>query len=399
MKLKKRLSSLKELLINIIRNRGISVGTLISYKDFPHSNISNYKILSEQSNELFFAPPVFEYTENSSSFHTGNELTQYALEIRNAAVFGSSNIIKINKNILYDLPSLDKAKKYRYTDSKILRIYSNKVFFWKCKKTKLDKAIWMGGNYSWNYYHLLYEFAIKFQKLDKLNIPTDYPVLIDEVCFKVPQYNELINIVNKKNYTLIPAKAEYRYQIKDLIFISCPNFIPPNFRNDNLITADDMQFDFSALNTLRDSLLKHISDRKFPKRIFLSRKNASTRRTFNEPEIMDFFLPKLGFETVYPEQLSFTEQISLFHQAEYIAGGSGAAFTNLLFCTEGCKVIIFSKYNIPFSGFSSIGQVSKADIRYIIEKKIEQNDDVQLHEKFNVNLNSLEEKLKQWNWM
>lgn len=76
----------------------------------------------------------------------------------------------------------------------------------------------------------------------------------------------------------------------------------------------------------------------FPKRIFISRSNASKRRLLNEDEIFDF-LHSYGFEKNVLEKLSFIEQILLFKGAEVIVGPHGAGFTNLLFCQENNLII------------------------------------------------------------
>lgn len=123
---------------------------------------------------------------------------------------------------------------------------------------------------------------------------------------------------------------------------------------------------------------------------------ASGRRKFNEAEVIDV-LQNFGFETVFPEELSFSEQISLFSHADFIIGGSGAAFTNLLFCNTSCKVIIFAKNTLPFSGFSTIASFVGFDLVYLTESSSygEKNDN--LHDSFVINTNKLIELIKTLN--
>ena len=71
---------------------------------------------------------------------------------------------------------------------------------------------------------------------------------------------------------------------------------------------------------------------------------TSGRRPFNEKECIAC-AKEFGFEVVYPELMSFEQQVGLFHNAECIIGGSGAAFTNLVYCNENIKVVVFSKYH------------------------------------------------------
>jgi len=77
------------------------------------------------------------------------------------------------------------------------------------------------------------------------------------------------------------------------------------------------------------------------RRIYLSRADAPSRRLLNEPEIFDL-LARQGFEKVNLSKLSVREQAALFASASVVAGPSGAAFTNILFCAPGTQVIEFA---------------------------------------------------------
>jgi hypothetical protein len=361
-----------------------------------NGKLTNYY---KENKILHYVPPVFYGLRKNLNILPavkGMTYTRYAFNINNATVFGSSNIIVCNKQILYDLPFYDISGKYRYTDSKIIKISNRKkAIYWKGKKHQINRAVWMGGNYSWNYYHLMFEFAIKFLNLNKLNIPLDVPVLVDEICFDVPQYKELINIMNTQRRMLVSASKTGRYNIRNLYYVNCPSFIPPNLVNDNTITADDVQFDMEMLSELRTFLLPYSSERKFPAKIFISRKKTTSgRRPFNEDEVIDL-CSQFGFETVSPEEFSFRDQIALFNQAQYIIGGSGAAFTNLLFCNRNCKAIIFTKTRLPFSGFSTPAHIAEVDLKYITEKNSD-NISCNLHDRFEIDINCLKQQLSDW---
>lgn len=103
---------------------------------------------------------------------------------------------------------------------------------------------------------------------------------------------------------------------------------------------------------MRDKLLLFKSNLATPKRIFLTRKSTK-KRHYNESEVWGV-LKEYGFEVVAPETYTFCEQMALFNNADYIVGGSGAAFTNLLFCHSGCKVICFRSIRNYSPIFSTI---------------------------------------------
>jgi capsular polysaccharide biosynthesis protein len=73
-------------------------------------------------------------------------------------------------------------------------------------------------------------------------------------------------------------------------------------------------------------------------RLYISRAKALARRVANEEEILALLRP-LGFQVIYAEDLSLTQQASYFAQAEAIVAPHGAGLTNLYFSRPGTKVI------------------------------------------------------------
>lgn len=97
-----------------------------------------------------------------------------------------------------------------------------------------------------------------------------------------------------------------------------------------------------SISFLRNRLLpKLINERRpSPKRLYISRRNATHRRVINEPEIITF-LSRYGFQPIQAEELAFGDQMSLFRNAEIIIAPHGGGLANLVFCTPGTKVIEF----------------------------------------------------------
>ena len=98
-----------------------------------------------------------------------------------------------------------------------------------------------------------------------------------------------------------------------------------------------------ACEYLRERFLPHVKPSTKPRRIFISRnKPGATRRILNEDVLYEALRP-FGLERLFPEELSFAEEVSLFNNAEVIVGPVGAGMVNLLWCKPGTAVIeIFS---------------------------------------------------------
>jgi len=367
---------------------GVFSGELVSFKD-----LENADIIYSREVTLFYSHSVFEYGI-SPVLINGMTYSQYAVNLKNAAVLGTSNLIPLSSGkVLYDLPFYDTEKRYSYSDYKILKLKNRKVTYWKGKRQTLDKAISMCGNYSWNFYHFMYEIAVKFHKLSELNISPDVPVLVDQIGLDIPQYKGILDILNAKGHPLLGVAMDGFFEVNDLIYINCPNFIPPNNKNDKDNRPSDVQFDIDALRELRSNLLPYSSRKEFPKRIFISRKNASGRRKFNEDEVIRLF-SEFGFSTVFPETLSVADQISLFNQAEWIAGGSGAAFANLLFCNSNCKAMVLLKTHLDTSIFSTVAYVANVNLVHITEEDTNKNiSSKDIHDDYELDLSYLRELL------
>jgi capsular polysaccharide biosynthesis protein len=73
------------------------------------------------------------------------------------------------------------------------------------------------------------------------------------------------------------------------------------------------------------------------RKIYLTRKNAPSRRIVNEDELLPL-LRERGFEVVDCGTLSFDEQVKLFSEARYVVGPHGASLTNIVWAPAGAKV-------------------------------------------------------------
>lgn len=73
-------------------------------------------------------------------------------------------------------------------------------------------------------------------------------------------------------------------------------------------------------------------------RIFISRKNCSTLRILNEPEVASF-LSENGFTVITPETLSLYDQIAIYANARIVMCATGSAYINLAFSQPGTLFI------------------------------------------------------------
>lgn len=391
-----RVRLMPKFIIKIFEAFGVKLFQFENIDNYAHHHPKFVEFIAIKTIDLYYSAACFDYLNFETSMLKSNRhAKQYIAILKHVTVIGGSNLmITESGKALYDLKYHNPENRYRYTDGAILADYKNDCLV-KVKNSNLvfDEVIWMGANFSFSYYHLLYEVLVKFQQIETMKLDKEVPILLDKIVMDIPQYHDLLNMLNKDGRKIIPIEKGTSYLVNQLYVISCPNFIPPNFWSIKDVRAEDNLFDLSSLSYLRNSLLAYAKPLSFPKRIFLSRRKASGRRPFNEAEVFEV-LERYGFVTMFPEDYSIAEQISMFNQADFIAGGSGGAFTNVLFCKPGCKLLCFSNYAFDISIFTTIAKHVEADLLYIIDESKDFSKVKNLHESFTIDLKKLDEMMR-----
>lgn len=99
-------------------------------------------------------------------------------------------------------------------------------------------------------------------------------------------------------------------------------------------------FSAPALTSMRDHLLARAGGpaQPGPRRVLLRR--SSTGRSLVNEQALEAALQPHGFVGIYPERLSFVEQVRLFSGAEMVVGATGAAMANCIFCPPDARILI-----------------------------------------------------------
>ncbi len=130
------------------------------------------------------------------------------------------------------------------------------------------------------------------------------------------------------------------YTQEDLIIwdssvLHAEKFVLPSFRRQAGRTS------IQACQWLKAQLFSSLaiddSNGKGSLRIFVSRRKAIARRIVNEEQLVDCLEP-LGFKTYVLEEMSFSDQVRLFSQADTIVAPHGAGLANMIFSPVETKV-------------------------------------------------------------
>lgn len=129
-----------------------------------------------------------------------------------------------------------------------------------------------------------------------------------------------------------------------------------NFRHASEHTEESW---FKVKKDIFDYLTKHTEyNPDSPKKIYISRRNVpSGRRPITNEKNIELIFEKKGFEIIEPQKLTMDEQVCIFHSADVIAGSTGAAFSNIIFCRPKTKLIVLQHNTLKkrCGGFATMG--------------------------------------------
>lgn len=372
----------------------------ISLEDYVLQKPASVSFIHSREKQFYYSY-ASEDLQNPAVLHKGEKRKEHVVCIKDAICFAESEVILLDKQHAYHefkniscLQGIAECCDYRILVKDTLEEYEIKV---PTKSISLPKGVYLSGLFSENYYHFVFSIISKTELLEF--VPKDVPLLVDNNVKKYESYQSLLKICNRDNREIIFIDSKVSCHVGMLYLISLPFFLAPNVYPGVVDKPEYTQFDIELLQKFRNRILASIEiNNDLPKRIFLSRKNASFRRPFNEYECQQL-LKTYGIETIYPEELTFEQQVQIFHNAEVIAGGSGAAFTNLLYCSEACKVIMFIGYKISMSFWQPLVCLNNASYYRIHDRSkgelTQDNHPYDIHNPFFINPDDIVELMSQ----
>jgi capsular polysaccharide biosynthesis protein len=294
--------------------------------------------------------------------------------LTDAVIDPHSSVVRV-KNIAYvqSTASMNHRSSVRYRGRQIHSNGADAVLFQETTFEHLEKGIMLCGSSVRNWYHLLIEILPKLELIDKLpEAFSKFPLLLPDDVLVVATMHDIVQRLTKGR-DVIYLQKHICYQTATCIYIDAPILSYHVVEADLVISPDEEHMRPAILSGFRDRILSKFTANEItnranePTRIFLARgKNAY--RQYNQSDVFSIF-EKFGFRLVYCDKLSLIEQIRIFSNAECVAGPSGAAWTNILFCKPNVKALCFMP-DIPnknMANFSNLAHVFSIDLRYYFE--------------------------------
>lgn len=322
-----------------------------------------YRIVKEEGKAAAVRPPYFEGEDRTIQEFDCPSI--YTATLENASVYGYSELITVGETALSDAYMLnEKEKRYNIGGGSLTKFRSGKYILATYKESGMvvEKAISMLGWRPDNYYHFTFEIISRLAFADRFEEYRSWPVLIDKCVLETVQLRDLLRCMNFYGHPVIEVAARTRVEVRKLLYISYNMWMPHNFREDAAQYPKDYLFSPTVAENIRCYVFKSFPERKEASgaRIFLSRKKCDNQRLLNAEEIEQIFR-EAGFSIIYPEELSFEEEVRIFQNADVIVGPTGAALTNVVYCRKNALVAVIAPDSHRSYFFSNIAYLVEAE--------------------------------------
>jgi capsular polysaccharide biosynthesis protein len=175
----------------------------------------------------------------------------------------------------------------------------------------------------------------------------------------------------------------------------CSNLFVPSMpdRCFNEEFYDENRPSIETIRKIRDfvSSIPLRKDVRKVEKIYISRKNAASRKLHNEAQV-ETDLSAMGFSLVELEKMKLSEQIQIFQGAKCIIAAHGSGLSNLVFCGEGTRVIEIFPHDYIKPMYAFIAMHLNLDYRPIISEK---NIGFDRNSVFQISFQSIRDTLKQ----
>lgn len=300
-----------------------------------YDKTAKYEVIEGGRNRTVCVPEFFEKNEERLECFTSPDI--YVAEIQNVCLIGGSNVLTAKKILINDAAYYDKESRIDIRYSSIKTVINGIALVEDQKEfVEIEKGINLVGAASFNYYHLVVEILSKLTFVDKRLEYQQYPILVDEVVLKIPQFRAALECVNKFEHPIIEIIKGKKYLVHSLVEPSPNVWMPTNLYDRNNIRTSDFLISETVLDNIREAV-GVIQGQEPLKKIFVSRKNTQAVRLKNEEAVRSLFAEN-GFEIVFTEEMTFREQVECFGRAKCVVAASGAALTNIIFCQPGTLI-------------------------------------------------------------
>ncbi|NLQ18975.1 glycosyltransferase family 61 protein [Marinomonas sp. M1K-6] len=263
------------------------------------------------------------------------------------------------------------------------------------KVVEIERALFIGGNGSWNYYHWTIEIVTKLKYfLESALNKEKITIILPEYAKKIESFSMMVSVILKERYEIIYLNENRLALVNELYTITSPSNVVFNVAHGADFKKNFFFIDRESVDFLRESILNSAeylsfldseADKIKYKKVFLCRKEGSVRK-YNQNEVLEILVKK-DFFPVFLEDLSFFQQVYLFQNVDYLVGASGAGWTNLIYVNKGTIGLSWLSDNASdFSCYSTIAKYYGCDLKFF---KCESSNNEDIQADYTVDINKI----------
>jgi len=232
-------------------------------------------------------------------------------------------------------------------------------------------GIRLTGFGSGNWYHWLVEILPAAVLLDALpDELRDLPVLVPAAVLERAATRATLELV-LPGRTFLPVPRTGTIAVDRLVWIDSPVWGARTLRDGVLPTVGATCPNLPVLKAFRDRVLSQldehdaVAERAAPSRRVLLVRPPGAKRVANQEELRPL-AARHGLELVDPGLLSFAEQVRLFHDASFVVGGWGAAWSSMLFAQPTTRGLMWAPELFRmWPLFANLAPVSGMSLRHV----------------------------------
>lgn len=224
------------------------------------------------------------------------------------------------------------------------------------------KAAVFTDAWSHNYAHFITEVLTRIAAFCSQKEYADIPLLIDADLHQ--NCMQAIRSIAGEQRTLHLLPRHETAKVADTYYTDYFGYIP--FESRGSSRRHDGIFSKEGIACLATSVPSHdFPQLHKPSKIFL-RRNSGLRNIANIHEVEKCFVEN-GFTVIEPEKLSFLEQVAIMRCAKVVAGATGAAMANLVFCAPGTQVIVLlgQHPDMPYGYWRGLAAAAQCELTYV----------------------------------
>ncbi|MGU3665042.1 glycosyltransferase family 61 protein [Methylobacterium sp. A49B] len=312
---------------------------------------------------VFYEPREYKQTDSRRERRLYTPALWVA-EVRHALILGAFQVISDGKLVVYE-PAADPRYAFAAGASRHIAAVANNrdqvvVHFPYKEEKKFDAAILLSGRCSPNYFHWLIEYLSKMYLLSQDQRLTGLPVIVDADMF--PSEFDSLSLFLGDRPIIMRSQSDL-LRIDSLFIPSQPTFHPDDV---SIPFWEGAALCYPTLEYLRSTILSKINTKPplYSDKVYLVRRTG--RNIVNGAEV-ERAITRHGFTAIDPSSLSFSQQVNLFQNAKVLVGAMGAAFSNLIFCQAGTRILALSSpFTRKFCMQANLASFAKCEYTIIV---------------------------------